>query len=430
MGAFTYRFARRRIRMGYFVWMFVRIFRGTFPLPAWLWGLGWFGLQVFDYKLGGDSNVAFGAHLAGFAFGFAVACLLGITGIEAKVLAPAVARHVAWSPEPGVARAQVALAHDDLDAAERDLQKVLAAKPGDFGAALGLAQLAVRRGEGHSAGGIGKALSQVLVHSPGRAWEIVESLGPNFHPEQLSPALAFRLGMALREAPEGVRVRRADLFAAAAAAGGALGAKALLQAAQIGLQAHAEPLVLHGQLERARAMEGLSPELLARLTALEAQLPPKADLALPETDPPAKAWPPRLQPCRLLAVSGSDLGLIDATGKRTILPLRDILALAVGVVRLGVSVGEPGRKVLVLDLITEAATDEAGAQGRRLTSDTLAPQHFYPTRTPAEGYAALLELIARVSGAALLPDAEALRRGTYASFETLAAFETAVYGIT
>lgn len=71
MGAFCVQFPRRRVRI--FYWFFLRL-AGTFFIPVWLWGAFWFAKELFFLTLqGAHGGVALGAHLAGFAFGAAMA---------------------------------------------------------------------------------------------------------------------------------------------------------------------------------------------------------------------------------------------------------------------------------------------------------------------------------------------------------------------
>src|SRR5207302_3000725 len=59
MGAFSYRCRSRRIRMAYMIgW----IRRGTFLIPAWLWGGFWFAGEVFTLVSHSSEGVAVMAH--------------------------------------------------------------------------------------------------------------------------------------------------------------------------------------------------------------------------------------------------------------------------------------------------------------------------------------------------------------------------------
>ncbi len=425
MGAFTYRFARRKIRMAYFVWV-VTILRGTFKMPAWLWGLAWFASQYFDLALGGQSNVALVAHLGGFGFGFAVALLFGVTRLEANVIAPAVAHEVQWEQDPAIGRAQEALAHNDLEAADREYRQLLQAQPGQRDAELGLARLAAQRGDRSTAAAhIARALGPLLTTAPDTAWQLVDSLGADFHAEDLPHALAFRLGVAMQSAPDGLRPVREQLFLAAATAGGALGAKALLHAAELGVATHEDPATTRATLERARALGALPDELQHRLDALERLLPPPIDRSVPEE--PLPAPPPQLLRCRLVAIGVHELELSGADGAIERLPLTAIQGLAVGIVGFEAPPGGRPTRLLVIDLVTAWGGGDSAPAARRLTSDTLAPQRFYPTLPPKQGFSELLNAIATASGATVLPDAGAVLHGSYQTFADLAAFEAAIY---
>jgi hypothetical protein len=421
MGAFSYRFARRRIRMAYFIWV-VTILRGTFRMPAWLWGLGWFASQYFDLKMGGQSNVALMAHLGGFGFGFAVALLLGVTRIEEKVIAPAIAHEVQWMQDPAIGRAQEAILHGDLEGADREYRQLLELHPGNQEAELGLARLAAQRGDRPTAAAhVARALAPALSSAPDRAWEIVDALGADFHAEDLPHALAFRLATAMKSAPEGLHTVREQLFLAAASAGGALGAKALLHAAELGVEAHEDPAATRATLERAVALGALPDELRLRLQALEAQLTPTLDASVPADGPIAAAPSAEALHCRLVAISAHQLDLSDEGGGLERLPLTNIQGMAVGIVAF------EAKKLLVIDLITAWGNLDTGPAIRRLTSDTLAPQRFYPAVPPKQGFTQLLNAIASASGATVLPDAGAVLHGTYQTFADIKAFEAALY---
>ncbi|MGQ0506817.1 MAG: rhomboid family intramembrane serine protease [Myxococcaceae bacterium] len=100
IGAFTFRYAARRVEMGYLIWMGVRIWRGTKLVPAWVWGGFWFVSEVMSFlTTDGNSGVAVMAHMGGFAFGFALAVGLKVSGVEKRVGSDDHAGdrdHVAW----------------------------------------------------------------------------------------------------------------------------------------------------------------------------------------------------------------------------------------------------------------------------------------------------------------------------------------------
>ncbi len=70
-GAFLVLFPRTRIRV--FLWFFLI---GRYEIPAWVFIVFQILWNLFGVSGAGDSNVAYVAHLAGYAFGFGVAFLL------------------------------------------------------------------------------------------------------------------------------------------------------------------------------------------------------------------------------------------------------------------------------------------------------------------------------------------------------------------
>jgi len=153
MGAFALRYAKRRVRLAYFIWIF-RIWRGTTFWPAWLCGLLWFLNEGWDFlRAGGNSGVAVMAHLGGFAFGAALAFGLRASGVESKYVAPKVEATFTWQQHPSIQKAQAALEQGDLSAAGVAYREALAADPKSLEAQFGLAKIALlekRRAEGTS----------------------------------------------------------------------------------------------------------------------------------------------------------------------------------------------------------------------------------------------------------------------------------------
>jgi len=101
MGAFAYRFARTKMVVWYILLLIIYPYTGTVSVPAYLLFGFWFVLQLFwgvvVKSAPGVSNIAYWAHIGGFAFGFAVAVLFEKAGIERKYIKPRVEEKV--SPE-------------------------------------------------------------------------------------------------------------------------------------------------------------------------------------------------------------------------------------------------------------------------------------------------------------------------------------------
>ncbi|MFZ4734998.1 MAG: rhomboid family intramembrane serine protease [Bradymonadia bacterium] len=74
MAAFVVGFGSANIHLGYFVWV-LRVFAGSFWVPAYVFFPAWIGLDVLRWWLGGDSGVSYAAHIGGFAVGLGLAFL-------------------------------------------------------------------------------------------------------------------------------------------------------------------------------------------------------------------------------------------------------------------------------------------------------------------------------------------------------------------
>ena len=73
MGALGVQYPTRRVRMFYWV----LVYAGTFFLPVWIWGGLWFVREVLNLGLvGHGGGIAFGAHVAGFLLGLAMALVV------------------------------------------------------------------------------------------------------------------------------------------------------------------------------------------------------------------------------------------------------------------------------------------------------------------------------------------------------------------
>ena len=84
--------------------------------------------------------MAVGAHLGGFAAGGAFALTLVGTGLERRYVAPGVERQVGWSQHPAYFEGQDALASGDAGRARAAFQRVLAERPQQLDARVGLAR--------------------------------------------------------------------------------------------------------------------------------------------------------------------------------------------------------------------------------------------------------------------------------------------------
>lgn len=237
IGAFTVRYAGKRIRMGYVVFLLVRFWRGSFLVPAWLWGGFWGASELWNWRASASSGVAVAAHVAGFAFGFLLALALKLWRYgEAEDAHEE--DDVAWVQHGGVAEAEAALQRNDSAGAEGALRGVLAQEPGNAQALLALGKLELAAGRRESGmGRIDRLLRQQLAAASGEesAAAAIAELGDLFDASLLSPGVALRLGGALERGPDGLRPRALEAYLSAARASGPAGAKAHLRAAALQL---------------------------------------------------------------------------------------------------------------------------------------------------------------------------------------------------
>ncbi len=83
MGAFSSRFAQRRVKMLFWSGIIIR----TFYLPAWAFGGLWFARELADLVWSGSSSgVALASHVGGFLAGLATALAVHWSGYEKNVL--------------------------------------------------------------------------------------------------------------------------------------------------------------------------------------------------------------------------------------------------------------------------------------------------------------------------------------------------------
>lgn len=261
MGAFLVRFWSTRIEFFYMVGFFAR---GTFWAPAWFMLPLWLGEQVFFglmfSGLGGESGVAYWAHVGGFVFGAISASLLKVFKTEEKVIQPSLDEKVAPTvalADPRVEEAQAARAAGDPRKAWEILGTVLRERPEDRDACLTLWDIALE--QGWCAQGAGALLQVIRLELRGGEDELAcehwQELAEKCGEAVPEPALVTRLVLLL--------VDRQRLNHAASLA---------RRAAQRGLQAFKTPQLVKLALQ----LKTADPELAARL-ADEASLRPDID---------------------------------------------------------------------------------------------------------------------------------------------------------
>ena len=299
MGAFLVRLATTRIR--FFYWFI--IFRGTFTMPAYV-ALPFWLLQQFSMaRSGAGGGIAVWAHIGGFLFGAVIALVIWLSGFEAKILVPAVARKTSWSASDQLTAALGMLDGGDADGGIRSLVALLKKSPNNIEARATLVGAYTQKGDTDSAGReSGRLVSAYLAARDMEGALAALEEHRRAHPDV---ALSMRSLLALaayREKQEQY-AEAADLYQRAIQAwpDDPLGPKALISYGRLILEVFHEPDAALELLEQARAHPKMTPEferVSQELTAAArcarpaaAQEPETAPMLAPESAPAQEAGP-------------------------------------------------------------------------------------------------------------------------------------------
>lgn len=267
LGAFTWRFARRRVRF-FWTWSALAL-RPTVTVPAWAWGLGILSTDALAFAVVGyRGGVGYGVHVVGFLVGVLAAILSSHVRLEDQLLAA----EGGWRRSDHLERAESALVAGRPELAERHLLEALKERPADTSARLQLADLALRAGRRDDALGHLERLASAPAVQPQPLRELVEAIGL----PRLRPATALLLVDHFSSVDHLFAI---DLADAAAAGGGKLGARALVTGAEIALGSRDFHAAL-ARATRALGSGGLSLELQARASAVEAAASERLDVAV------------------------------------------------------------------------------------------------------------------------------------------------------
>ncbi|AEI62530.1 rhomboid family intramembrane serine protease [Corallococcus macrosporus] len=445
MGAFCLRFARRHVRIGYFIWL-LKIFRGTFPIPGWAWGGLWFGNEVLNYYLlGNNTGVAVMAHIGGFVFGFASASLLRVTQLEERIVAPALAaKQGGWVADPRLAEAQSALDRGDRAAARAGFQRLLKSQPDHTDALLALGHMDLEDGAAQAGMvRVERALHALAERASADAlWFAMEPMVARLPIDRLRPASAWKLAQALdtEDAPPAAVGTTEALYSVAGSGAGVIAVRALIRATELRLAQHRQ----HKDLEQAAAYVARAKPLLtgeaaaeaSRVEALDAEVTRKVnenawrnrDVA---TTPAVEAAPapPRIFPCRIVGLTNMALTVEAANGQRRTLAMTEVLAIAVGMLPVAGPPGTPPRQTVLTDLVLSWGSANEGPRVLRVNVAGLALNHFYPGVAPREAYARFLADMLERTSANALPDASSLKQGQYPRFNSEAELSQHFYGV-
>lgn len=456
MGAFAFRFATKKIRMGYIILL---VWRGTFRVPAWLAGVVWLGMELRSLLSGEHGGVAVMAHVGGFLFGLGTALVMKVARVEEHYLTPALTKKTGnFVRPPGLDVAAKALEAGEWERAREALEQVLEDWPENVEAELMLYQLEQREGRALA----GQRLERVflrLVTQRRRdsALAALLELGEHFNPALLRPATAFNLAELLGQGEEVPRELLERLYAVASKLGGPLGARALLRQAELAWEAkqvqsalthlHALERIQGAPAEVAQQAARLKEELEARASLLLAQR--SGGLTLEETpaaepeslggvefDPSRPAVAPEPEPARqpprfitgstVVGASAAGLTLQGERGERQQVAFSRIAAVAAGLVPVSAP-GQPARQQPVTDLVLSWGDERQGPQVLRLGLGQLGLGVLFPGVNPRDAYARWLRAVLDRSQAMALPEGEALRRGDYPRYRSQEEMDQALY---
>jgi len=452
LGAFALRFAHRRVRIFYWLWIVVR---GSFFVPVWAYALFGLAMDLVGLSLDGTSGgVAYGAHVGGFLFGLAVAVAMRSSGLEAR-LAPEGA--VGPGRTMATSRAAEALADGRTTDARGHFEAALRKDPEDAEAMLGLARLAAASFDrGATTAHAERLLTRLAARDPAAARAMLRELAPALDADGFRPVQAYRAAELLGADDPALADRLDEV---AARAGGAVAAKALLRAAE--RVRAADPRLALARAGRAAALDDAPPELLRRAEALAASIreaapasllappDPHAPIELAEDGPPGAgerfaglelpepatapaplldpAAPVRLVHCRLVGGQGARLQVATEAGTRTLAAER-VAALAAGLLAEHELGGQRRRNAVLLDLLLQPQPGEAGRVVVRIPGHAMALAALHPGVPPQDAFGRLVDALLTATGAPAAPSAAEAAGRPFARFPDAEAFELATWG--
>lgn len=463
MGAFTWRYASRQIRMAYFFLLYFRPIRGTFLIPAWLWGGLWFASEVLDFWLDdGSSGVAMMAHIGGFGFGFVIAASLKLSGFEAKVLAPSVEKTFTWQEHPSLAPALALLAESKHAEAGKRLGEVLAVEPNNLEANVAMSRVELATGRlGEASRRLDALLTRLLEEQTNSVPMLLAELGPVLEQARLRPGLCQKLAEAAELGPPEAVALAERLHLKAGEAATELGARSLARAAELRIGRREKDTVAIDYVDRALRVPELPAALVTRLQELRqhaehlnslssagglevpgltpaapaaAPVAPMPVLSLAPTGPVHAAAPPapnaspgpaRIIRCSLVALDLEGMDLQSQSGKTRRVRWDEVRAVGVGIVP---DEGPTPKKVALTDVVLDWGGNGNGPLVVRLHSAQLGLSRYFPGVPPQEAFVRFVATLLQNPDADGLPDRDALLRGELPRFDAVSAFEQTAYG--
>ncbi|MCU0242520.1 MAG: rhomboid family intramembrane serine protease [Vicinamibacteria bacterium] len=153
MGAFLIRYGKRRISFLFLPIPVLPMIRTTFFMPAYVVLPFWFGQQLLFAHADFDAtDIAWWAHIGGFAFGCVTALLLRATRVEERFISPAIERKISFEAHPSLERIIDARVAGRLDEAQGELDRLIASQPGNTDVWMEAYELGLARNDTNALG--------------------------------------------------------------------------------------------------------------------------------------------------------------------------------------------------------------------------------------------------------------------------------------
>jgi membrane associated rhomboid family serine protease len=164
LGAFLVRYGRRRIQFLWVPLFPITSLRRRFSVPAFLYLPLWFTFQLLMAMLSPrETPVAFWAHVGGFLFGVFAALLIALTGVEKKVISPAIERKIGYRADERLVRAIEAARDGRPEEARALTRRILQADPGNLDARRYAYELALEVGDARELGTLATRLLDAYI---------------------------------------------------------------------------------------------------------------------------------------------------------------------------------------------------------------------------------------------------------------------------
>jgi membrane associated rhomboid family serine protease len=285
MGAFLIRLATTRIR--FFYWFI--FFRGTFIMPAYVALPLWLLQQFAMARSGAAGGIAVWAHIGGFIFGAVIALAIRLSGLEAKILAPAITRKTSWSASDQLTAALGMLDKGDVDGGIHALVAILKKSPNSIETRAALASAYTQKGDSASASRESARL--VSAYVAGRDMEgALAALEEHRHAHPgVAPPMRSLLALAGYREKQGRHAEAAELYQRAIQAwpDDLLGPKALVAYGRLLLEVFQDPSAALEILEQVRT----HPKVMPEFQKASEELIAKAERDRPAAAPEAAATP-------------------------------------------------------------------------------------------------------------------------------------------